>query len=38
MMIPEVGLELAYGTLGSVYSTTEGLIEKVLFFSLIFIL
>ena len=30
MEIPELELELSYGTLGSVYSTTEGLLEKVI--------
>lgn len=29
MFIPEIDLELVSGTLGSVYSTTEGLLEKV---------
>ena len=29
MLIPEIELELLSGTLGSVYSTAEGLLEKV---------
>ena len=29
LMIPEIELELGYGTLGGVYTTVEGLLDKI---------
>jgi len=36
IIIPEIELELDYGTLGGVYTTVEGLLEKVNYCKLIF--
>ena len=30
LIIPEVGLELQSGTLGSMYTTVEGLLDKII--------
>lgn len=30
LFIPELDLELGYGTLGGIYSTIEGLLEKII--------